>query len=190
MIAAVVLAAGLSRRMGNADKLLLPVNGRPLYAHVLTAGCSSLFGARFAVTNVPALAAAARAHGYTVIPSPRASDGMGFSVAAGAAALPGNAQAAVFLNADQPFVPEALLNALVSAWRAHGGIIVPTLNGAPRAPVLFDRRYFAALTALTGETGGRSVYRAHMDDVTLLPWADAAAFRDIDTPADYERLTT
>ncbi len=102
MRAAVVLAAGLSRRMGT-DKLMLPVDGLPMYRHVLRLALTLHVDLRIVVTNNGQIAQEAETMGFTVVPSPRAAEGMGFSVAAGAAAL-GAVQTAVFLNADQPFL--------------------------------------------------------------------------------------
>lgn len=187
MIAAVVLAAGLARRMGE-QKLLLDLRGRPLYDWALRQGLSPVFGHRLVVTNREEIARAARALGYQTAESPNAARGMGFSVAAGVRALPETVQAAVFLNADQPFVPDALLRALADTWRQKGGIVVPVCEGKYRAPVLFDRRFFGELAALQGEQGGRQVYRAHMEAVNTLSWQENTAFLDLDTPEDYRKL--
>lgn len=188
MTAAVVLAAGLSRRMGDADKLLLPFGGAPLYRRALRLAASLDAGARLVVTNHPAIAAEARAMGFAVVPSPQAGEGMGCSVAAGAAALGAPIARAAFLNADQPFLRAETVGALVRLSAQTDGIAVPRVEGRPCSPCVFPRRFFGELAALTGETGGRAVWKRHAEDVRFYDAPDAAEFADVDTPEAYARL--
>ena len=117
MRAAVVLAAGFSRRMGT-DKLLLEVGGAPMYRHALRLATALPVRTRIVVTNHPAIAREAEVMGFTAVPSPRAGEGMGCSVAAGAAAL-GSEGCAVFLNADQPFLQVETVKTLLDACHAR-----------------------------------------------------------------------
>ena len=111
MIAAVVLAAGLSRRMGQ-DKLLLPLNGRPVFTYPVDLIANLPFDQRVLVTNTPEIRDYAQKHGFKVVPSPDAALGMGHSVAAGAQAVDERMTAAIFLNADQPFLTAELVHIL------------------------------------------------------------------------------
>lgn len=187
MIAAVLLAAGLSRRMGT-DKLMLPVRGRPLYAHALTLLQAVRADVRLVVTNNPVIAADAAALGFAVVSNPAAAAGMGTSVAAGAAALHESVCCAVFLNADQPFLKPPTVNRLIQAAAQSGKIIVPQLDGTPCSPCVFPKRFFPALAALRGESGGKAVWGAHPEAVLPLPLEPSADPRDVDTPGDYRAL--
>ena len=80
MRAAVVLAAGFSRRMG-MDKLMLDVHGRPMYRHALALAAALEVSRCIVVTNNPIIAREAGAMGFEIVPSPHAAGGMGFSVA-------------------------------------------------------------------------------------------------------------
>lgn len=187
MTAAVVLAAGLSRRMGETDKLQLPVGGLPMYRHAL-ALAASVGDACLVVTNDPGLAAEGEGMGFRAVPSPCAAEGMGYSVAAGAAALDARADYALFLSADQPFLRPETVRALVRLAQNADCIAVPRVDGKPCAPCVFPRRFFEELAALAGEIGGRAVWKRHADEVRFWDTPNQAEFADIDTPETYQRL--
>ena len=184
--AAVILAAGLSRRMGNTDKLQLQVDGAPMYEHVLACACESgLFSTVIVVTNQPDIAAAAHRYDAQPVENPIAAQGQGTSVAAGTRALPENTDFCAFLTADQPFLTRDILRTLVRTAERTGNIVVPRVQGVPKSPCIFPKRFFAQCNALSGEQGGKGIYRQHLDDVTWVDFVDGAAWRDIDTQADY-----
>ncbi len=188
MTAAIVLAAGLSRRMGETDKLRLPVGGVPMYRHAL-ALAAAVGDTCFVVTNDPTIAAEGEGMGFWVVLSPRAAEGMGYSVAAGAAALDVRADYALFLSADQPFLRPETVRQLVRLAQESDCIAVPRVDGKPCAPCVFPRRFFEELADLAGETGGRAVWKRHASEVRFWDAPNKAEFADIDTPETYQRLT-
>jgi molybdenum cofactor cytidylyltransferase len=158
--AAILLAAGFSRRMGGENKLLKPFRGRPLIAHALeTVGGLGLGQlvvvlGRSAEAVAPLLPAAA-----TPVRNARASEGMGRSIAAGAQALvPALAGAFVVLG-DMPLVTRADYEALARAFQAQGGeaVCIPVHEGRRGHPVLFPARHFPALAACEGDSGARHI---------------------------------
>jgi molybdenum cofactor cytidylyltransferase len=96
----------------------------------------------------------------------------------------------MFLLGDQPGVDPAVIDALIAAWRAsHAPVVAPRYTNGLGNPVLFDRGTFPELCALAGDTGARSVVRAHQHagDLHIVVIPEAAP-PDVDTDADYAAL--
>jgi molybdenum cofactor cytidylyltransferase len=184
-VAAVVLAAGASRRMGR-PKLLLTHQGRPLLRRAVEAaadgGCDPVvvvLGAdaehyRPLLEGTPAL----------IVHNPEYEYGMSTSIRAGIEALPEDTRAAVILLADQPFIDGEIVRRLVETYRATGGKIVACRYGeVVGVPTLFDRAVFLDLLVLDGDQGARQVVQAYPRRVVTVEIPPEAA-RDVDTPQD------
>lgn len=180
MTAAVVLAAGLSRRMGT-DKLQKSVGGKPMIQYALDLARALPVQARLLVTNQQAIVSIAP--DFQHVPSLRAAAGMGFSVAEAAKNLPKMADFCVFLCADQPLLQPKTVQILLDCAIENNCIAAPRVNGKPCAPCVFPRRFFAELAALTGDTGGRRVWKKHPEETKFCDFADETQFWDADTPA-------
>jgi molybdenum cofactor cytidylyltransferase len=189
-VAALILAAGASARMGR-PKQLLDWEGRPLVrAAAETALAAQLDpllvvvgGAQSQVTE--ALAGLP----LQIIANPDYAAGQSTSLRAGIAALGQDAGAVVVLLGDQPFVTPAIVEQLVAAWQSSGAAIVaPTYAGQRGNPVLFARAVFPELLAVRGDQGARAVLAADRARVRLVAFDDPRPLADIDTPEDYERL--
>ena len=182
MIAAVLLAAGLARRFGGS-KLIVPLRGEPLVRHAVR----SLVHATsvddvwvvlgFEAASVREALSDMDVHfvehaGYV--------EGLGSSIAAGVTALPAACDATVIALGDQPFIPSATIDALVSAWKQGGAeIVAMRYRGVPANPVLFARATFPELRGLRGDAGARGVVSA---DVTRVRWLDV----DLPVPSDVD----
>jgi molybdenum cofactor cytidylyltransferase len=188
MIGAVVLAAGLSRRMGR-PKLLLPLAGRPVIRRTV----EPLVGQLAEVVVVTAPQAAEIHEALAGLPvrfavNPRPADGQGTSIAAGVGALGPDTRAALIVLGDQPAVPLTVVPALLAAFERFGkAIVVPVYRGFQGTPVLFAAEVFPELRALTGDRGARSVVMARPERVERVE-LDLPEPADVDTPEDYERL--
>jgi molybdenum cofactor cytidylyltransferase len=190
MVAAVVLAAGRSSRMGEY-KLLLPLGGRPLVTYAVEAACGSSADAVIVVVghNARDVTAALTGMPCRIIVNESYADGMATSLRTGIASLPSDAVGALILLADQPLVTSRMVNLmLAAAIREHQAIHAASYNGKRGNPVYFPRTLFGELLAVSGDEGGRSVIARHSGDVRLvaMPCKDAAL--DVDTPREYERL--
>ena len=188
MIAAIVLAAGLARRMGR-QKLLLDLKGKPVVRWTVEAvlphvdDCIVVTG-----RDDAALRAALRDLNVRFAVNARPQDGQGTSIAVGAAALTPSTTAALVVLADQPLTPPGVIPALLAAQPRSGKVIAaPSYRGTRGTPVLFAAPVFAELRALGGDTGARAVVDARPDRVEIID-VDVAMPADVDTPEDFARL--
>ncbi len=188
-IAAVVLAAGRSQRMGGTNKLLADIAGRPMVRMVCAAVAASRADPIVVVTGFEAAAVAGALNGLAVrtIHNPVFAEGLSTSVAVGIKALPVGIAGAVVVLADMPAVATADIDRLIAAFDPTAGreIVVASSAGRRGNPVLWSSRFFAELTSLEGDTGGRSLIEPHAVVVHRVELG-AGVVTDIDTPDDLE----
>ena len=185
-VAALVLAAGQSRRMGGPNKLIATIAGMPLVRIAVEAALGASVSSVTVVTgNRPeAIRAALAGLDVSFVHNPDYAAGLSTSIRAGIAGLPSGTDAAVVLLADMPGVTGEMLDRLIDAFDPAAGalIVVPTFEGKRGNPVLWSARFFPDLMAVQGDTGGRHLVGANPDAVVEVEIGPAAAL-DIDTPA-------
>ena len=188
MIAAIVLAAGLARRMGR-QKLLLELKGKPVIRWSVEAVLPYVDdGIVVTGPEDAALRKALRDLRVRFAVNARPEEGQGSSIAIGAAALTPTTAAALVVLADQPLTPPSVVPALLAAQRASGkAIAAPSYRGTRGTPVLFAASVFPELRALAGDFGARAVVAARPDRVEIVD-IDVAMPADVDTPEDFARL--
>jgi molybdenum cofactor cytidylyltransferase len=188
VIAAIVLAAGASTRMGR-QKLTLPMaGGRPLVRlaveQVLAAGLDEVVVV--VGGDADAVAAALATLPVRVVVNPRYAEGQSTSLRAGLDALRPGTDAAVVALGDQPLPDPDVIRRLVAAFRTTGRpIAAPVYRDGRGNPVLFGAALFGELRGVTGDQGGRGVITRDPARVVEVP-VDMAMPADIDTPQDYE----
>jgi molybdenum cofactor cytidylyltransferase len=187
VVAALLLAAGASRRMGGRDKLMEDVGGEPALRRAARALTESAVDEVIAVIREgdAARRGALADMPITIIENPEAGEGMASSIRAGLAALRRDADAAVVALADMPEVGPAHIDRLLAAFDpAEGRAICRATDddGRPGHPVLFGRRFFESLARLTGDDGARDVLRANDEFVVDVPTPGRGARLDLDTP--------
>jgi molybdenum cofactor cytidylyltransferase len=189
-IAAVVLAAGGSTRLGQ-PKQLLNVDGMPLLARTLEAVRRSSFTDRIVVLGAYAdeVRAQVSLEGFTVVENPNYLNGQSTSMVAGLRAVSANAAGAVVLLGDQPLLPPGILDRLVAAFDAGQGVAVrPRYANGPGNPVLLGRALFPELMRIEGDVGAREVLARHAERIIELDVANWTTPRDVDTLDDYLAL--
>jgi len=184
-IAAIVLAAGLSRRMGR-NKLLLPVAGKPMVVRVVDALLQSMIGEILVVTGHQAeeVAALLASRHVRFLHNPDFAEGLGTSVARGISGLPEDVDGALVALGDMPRLGPAEIDRLIAAFNPLEGraICVPTHAGKRGNPVLWARRFFAEMQALSGDTGAKPLMERHADLLCEVAMPSDAVLLDLDTP--------
>jgi molybdenum cofactor cytidylyltransferase len=190
-VAAVILAAGRSSRMGR-NKLLLDLDGKPILCHAVDQAIGAGLSEIVVVSGHQAskVREALGGRAVKIIEAREHKLGMSASLKAGIRALGPKTEAVLVMLGDMPQVSAPLLQRLIAAYNPLEGrsIVVPTVDGKRGNPVLFDRRYFNEMLALEGDVGARHLIGAHDDQVAELAVDDAAVFTDVDTPEAYDRL--
>jgi molybdenum cofactor cytidylyltransferase len=208
-VAAVVLAAGASTRLGSPKQLL----------HVPRSGGMEYLAGRTMIEQVLATVRATSVDEVIVVLGYQAerisehvppwcrivlnrdwAEGISSSIRAGLAALqgfcaqpgaPGQAEAALFVLVDQPYVRSQDIELVLQAsYGSQKAIVVPTYQGRHGNPVLFDQTLFPALQRLRGDVGGRQLLTQFQDQLLTVEMPSADPFLDIDTPADYRDFLT
>jgi molybdenum cofactor cytidylyltransferase len=189
-VAAVLLAAGRSRRFVSRQKLLLPLRGQPLVRcaarNLVDSGVIDLV-----VVVGPdggLIRAALRGLDARFVENPDPSAGIGTSIAAGVSSLGSETKGVAVALGDMPSVNAETVRILARAFTEAGrGIIVPVSAGQRGHPVIFDlKRYRAELACLSGDRGARGILDANPQDVWEVVVEDPGIHLDIDTAADYE----
>ncbi len=185
-VAAIVLAAGRSTRMGGPNKLLEMISGKPLVRIAAEQALSSRASPVVVVSGHERARVEAALAGLDVrlVHNPDYPQGLSTSVKAGLAALPPESEAAIVCLGDMPQVTSALIDRLIAAFdpERNALVVLPTFSGKRGNPVLWSRRFFPELIALEGDVGARHLIGAYPEVVTEVPVENAAAMVDIDTP--------
>jgi molybdenum cofactor cytidylyltransferase len=189
-VAAVVLAAGMSTRMGS-NKLLAEIEGEPLVRRVVRSIEASRARPIVVVTGHDAgLIRHALADTETmIVHNPGYRDGLSASLRTGIRAV-AECDGAIVLLGDMPRVSSALIDKMISAFDLKSGrvICVAAHNGRRGNPVLFDRQFFPELEALSGDIGARNVVAQHQQLVCQIEADDDGPLVDIDTPEELKHF--
>jgi len=185
-VAAIILAAGRSTRMGGPNKLLAELSGKPLVRIVTEQALASKAQGVIVVTGHQAEQVEKALQGLkvTFVRNPDFAAGLASSVKAGVAAVPQGADGAVICLGDMPLISAHLIDRLIEAFAPDAGnlIAVPVSDGRRGNPVLWSRRFFNELMTLDGDIGARHLIVKHSETVAEVPVEGHGASLDIDTP--------
>ncbi len=204
--AAIILAAGSSSRMGGGrHKLLLPLHGRPVLAHVIDATLASQ--ARPVVIVLGHQAEQVRMQIFSgkiqqdviLVENRDYLQGMSTSMHLGIQTLTSYGymnskhacpvDSALVVLGDQPMLTSEVIDSLITIYRRTGKrIVAPVYAGKRGSPVLFDKSCFPELLEITGDEGGRKVVERHKEDVEAVEMSGAMANYDVDTWEAYQQV--
>ncbi len=187
MISAVVLAAGLSRRMGK-PKLLLPLGSKTIIEHVVEHVLKARAAEIIVVLGANGREIRQVLSGYAVkcIENPRYAEGQGTSVAAGAAAVSPYAGGILFLTGDQPLVSPWLMNRLIDEFTNSEALILK--HGGKGTPAIFNIKLRDELMRLSGDAGGKQLMEKYKNEVQTVPVDPGSMTMDVDTEEDYQKI--
>ena len=185
-IAGLVLAAGQSRRMGELNKLLLDIQGRPMVQHIVSELSTSQVCGVWVVTGHQAdlVTQALSDSTAQLIHNSAYAEGLSASLRAGLAALPDDIEGVVVCLGDMPDIKRQLINQLITAFDPIEGraICVPTYQGKRGNPVLWSKRFIPEMMDLAGDSGAKHLLGDYAEWVCELEVNDKAVLLDLDSP--------
>jgi len=191
-IAAIVLAAGRSTRMGS-NKLIADVGGKPMVRRVTEAALESAAAPVLVVTGhqEPDVRNALTGLNVVFVHNPNYAQGLSTSLKAGIAAMPASVAGTLVLLGDMPQIAPGHLDQLMAAFRDRAGVvIVPVHRGERGNPVLWPRAFFPAMLALEGDAGAKRLLAANAACVREVDLGTDAIFLDVDTAEALAQLRT
>ena len=185
-VAALVLAAGRSRRMAPLNKLLVPDDqGVPMVARVVDNALASRARPVVVVTGYERerVEAALTGKGVIFAHAEDYAEGLSASLKAGLAALPPGIEGVVICLGDMPLVAGPMIDRLMAAFDPEEGrsIVMPTFRGKQGNPMLWAVEFLPEMMTISGDVGARHLAGKHADRVAEVEMADDAVLRDFDT---------
>lgn len=193
MVSAVVLAAGLSTRMGR-NKLLLNFKDKPLIARLVDNLLASKIDEVIVVLGHEIEKVRAELQGKPVrlVHNPDYREGLSTSVRTGVDAVSPDADGIMICLADQPLLEPADVNQIVAAFadakKVNKSIVVPFFEGERGNPVILDASLRVAILGIVGDVGCKGVIKRYPEKVYALEMENDHVVRDVDDVKAYERL--
>ena len=187
-IAALILAAGASTRLGQ-PKQLVQLAGKTLLERACETALSIDNQAVVVVLGAhsEAIKSAIEHLPVKTLVNENWQTGMGSTITCGMSQLPPDADAVLLLLCDQPFVTYDLLEKLVGKWRNKlDHVIASAYCGSFGPPAVFGKRYFAELAALNGQQGAKKLMERHREQLLLVDFPEGEM--DVDTEEDLKRM--
>lgn len=192
-IGAIILAAGMSKRMG-MPKLLLPLNGEPLISYSISLALKQKLNPIVVIAGqyIKEIEKVIDCDFVTYLYNPDYQSGMASSLKLGIEAVSSQVEAAMIFLGDQPFVPDQVVHTLLTEYERNKEkgihIVRPRYVGELGHPILFDTRLFEHFTKIEGDEGGRSIIVNHKEQLKIIDFSECLWGMDVDTPEDYKRV--
>ena len=185
-IAALVFAAGQSRRMGRINKLLAKIDGVAMVRRVVDAVVASKAHLVVVVTGHQSKRIREVLEGCPVefVDNPDFNEGISASLRHGLAALPEDIDGVLVCLGDMPRVSADTLNRLIDTFNLEeaGSICVPAYRGKRGNPVLWARQYFREMGEIAGDVGAKHMIGKYSDALHEVEMAEEGVLIDVDSP--------
>ncbi len=184
MISGLILAAGVSKRMG-VPKQSVRIAGKPMLDYAIETFNHSRLGEVVLVLRPELPWTPAPRSRLRLVINPRPEEGMSSSLRLGVKSLDDRSEAVVIGLGDKPLLLASTIRGLVSAYRRSGSkIIIPTCEGLRGNPVIIPRTFYGEMLRVRGDSGAKSVIARHPGSVLEVPVNDAGVLVDVNTPRD------
>ena len=188
-VAALLLAAGGSSRMGR-PKQLMSCNGESLLLRTARNALASRCSHLFVVVGAESKRMEKELAGVpvTVVVNRNWQEGMGSSIRAGMHRIDAwhtSFDAVSILLADQPLVTSGLIDEMVKRFEKGSGLVASAYAGTVGVPALFSSKYFEDLKTLEGDKGAKGLLKKMASSIDLIDFPEGAF--DIDTPRDLKK---
>jgi len=192
---AIILAAGLSRRMGK-PKLFLPLFNVPVIHYSVSLAVRQKLDPIIVVGGEHVQQLQLELDEYkekiAIIYNSEYEQGMSTSLKVGINAVNEKADGVFIFLADQPFVSNLVVEKLLKAYEENyeNGMKIfrPRYADQVGHPILFDKSLFSKFHTLSGDEGGKRILKANEDKLVYVDFENAKLNFDIDTPQDYDSL--
>lgn len=189
MIAAVILAAGESKRM-KSPKMLLPFMGSTIIECVIRNTLASDVDSAIVVTGAwkEDIEEVVRKYNVRIVFNDSYTDGMLSSVQCGIKSLPADCNAALVIPGDMPLISGDVINEVINSYITSGKpMIVPVYRGRRGHPLLVGSDLFGEIHRLDKNEGLRQLAEWHPEDIYETETGDDTILKDIDTKTEYRK---
>ncbi|MFJ7683977.1 nucleotidyltransferase family protein [Peribacillus butanolivorans] len=190
-VGAVILAAGMSTRMGK-PKLLLPLNGQPLFKYTLKATVDASLQPIVLIAGHYIEEIRHYTHDLEdieIIYNQNYANGMASSLKIGIQAVKKDVDAVMVFLADQPLVSKSIVQLLIDHYKAHKHEGIRIVRSKYKEdlghPILFDAELFNEFDSIDGEQGGKEIIKKYTRLTKIISFDNQMWGMDVDTPEDY-----
>lgn len=193
-LGAVILAAGMSRRMGQ-PKLLLSLSGKPLFRYTVEKAIRAGLEPIVLISGEHTSSFQQSIHdlkNVEIYSNELYSQGMSTSLRMGIKVVSDRTQASMIFLADQPLVPDIVVKELLETYKRHRSegvrIVRPQYKGIDGHPIVFDAELYPQFQHLQGDEGGRSIIKSHSKSLKTVHFEQSVWGFDIDTQEDLNQI--
>lgn len=191
-VSAIVLAAGLSRRMGKDNKMSLLFQGKPIVHHVIDQLKDSDAYELIIVTSEVSIGLFPE---RKVVLNERYESGMTSSIQVGLRAASPETEGYMICLGDQPLIKTDHYNQIIRAFEENlksnpNAIVIPSFEGQNGNPVIFSTSYFKAILTHPESEGCKKIVQQNRSHLYRVELASNSILKDIDTPSDYEQINS